>query len=210
MFLQSYQPHELHFAYCYRVYQQFRTHRSRPHSQLGLLKRSELDSLMRPYNIRVLECASDYTDVLATLSLQPLETIGSAADKLKGRVSKWLREELGLSQPTNLLSKGYFASTIGKSRKRAVENYLSAQSEHHGYAERSFRRGSNASGNRVSISAATVIWLARRFVSTSSSGGVFLSECALVAASVRLHGARPWHLQEVLWVCSGEREAPRR
>jgi REP element-mobilizing transposase RayT len=91
---------------------------------------------MRPYNIRVLECASDYTDVLATLSLQPLETIAGAADKLKGRVSKWLREELRLSQPTNLLSKGYFASTIGKSRKRAVENYLSAQSEHHGYAKR--------------------------------------------------------------------------
>src|SRR5207245_2523448 len=95
----------------------------------------------------------------------------------------------------------------------------------------------NASGNRVSISAATVIWLARRFVSTSSSGGVFLSECALVsasvrlhgarpwhppessaafsfvAASVRLHGARPWHLQEVSRVsffCSGEREPPRR
>ncbi len=136
MFLQSYQPHELHFAYCYRVYQRFRTHRSRPYSPLASLKRSELDNLMRPYNIRVLECASDYTDVLATLSLQPLETIAGAADKLKGRVSKWLREELGLSQPTNLLSKGYFASTIGKSRKRAVENYLSAQSEHHGYAQR--------------------------------------------------------------------------
>ena len=136
MFLQSYQPHELHFAYCYRVYQRFRTHGCRPYLPLASLRRSELDTLMRPYNIRVLECASDYTDVLATLSLQPLETIASAADKLKGRVSKWLREELRLSQPTNLLSKGYFASTIGKSRKRAVENYLSAQSEHHGYAKR--------------------------------------------------------------------------
>ena len=132
---QSYQPHELHFAYCYRVYQRFRTHGCRPYLPLASLKRSDLDSLMRPYNIRVLECASDYTDVLATLSLQPLETIAAAADKLKGRVSKWLREELRLSQPTNLLSKGYFASTIG-SRKRAVENYLSAQSEHHGYAKR--------------------------------------------------------------------------
>jgi REP element-mobilizing transposase RayT len=91
---------------------------------------------MRPYNIRVLECASDTTDVLATLSLQPLETIAAAADKLKGRVSKWLKEELLLSQPANLLSKGYFASTIGKSKKNVVEKYLSAQSEHHGYAQR--------------------------------------------------------------------------
>src|SRR6266849_3457132 len=33
-----------------------------------------------------------------------------------------------------------------------------------------------------------------------------------VAASVRLHGARPWHPQKVprLFLCSGEREAPRR
>ncbi len=35
----------------------------------------------------------------------------------------------------------------------------------------------------------------------------------LLAASVRLHGARPWHLQKVSGVsffCSGEREATRR
>ena len=136
MFLKPYQPHELHFAYCYRVYQRFRTHGCRPYLPLASLTRSELDGLLRPYNIRVLESSSDATDVLATLSLQPFETISSAADKLKGRVSKWLREELQLSQPANLLSKGYFASTIGKSRKVAVENYLSAQSEHHGYAMR--------------------------------------------------------------------------
>jgi len=136
MFLRPYQPHELHFAYCYRVYQRFRTHGCRPYLPLASLKRSELDGLMRPYNIRVLECASDTTDVLATLSLQPFETIAAAADKLKGRVSKWLREELRLSQPANLLSKGYFASTIGKSKKNVVEKYLSAQSEHHGYTQR--------------------------------------------------------------------------
>jgi len=41
-----------------------------------------------------------------------------------------------LQQTTNLLSKGYFACTIGKSKRRAVEKYLSGQGEHHGYAQR--------------------------------------------------------------------------
>src|SRR6266853_1206293 len=31
-----------------------------------------------------------------------------------------------------------------------------------------------------------------------------------VAASVRLHGARPWHLRELCFFCSRERETPRR
>jgi REP element-mobilizing transposase RayT len=136
VFLQPYLPHELHFAYCYRVFLRYRTHEYRPYPQLALLKRSELDGLARPYNIRVLECASDATDLPATLSLRPTETISGATDKLKGRVSKWLREALQLQQPTNLLSKGYFACTIGKSRRRAAEKYLSSQGEHHGYAQR--------------------------------------------------------------------------
>src|SRR6266851_3416014 len=43
MFLQSYQPHELHYAYCYRVYQRFRTHGCRSYLPLASLKRFELD-----------------------------------------------------------------------------------------------------------------------------------------------------------------------
>jgi REP element-mobilizing transposase RayT len=41
-----------------------------------------------------------------------------------------------LEHPTDLLSKGYFACTIGKSRRKAIERYLSSQGEHHGYEER--------------------------------------------------------------------------
>ncbi|HKE56473.1 MAG TPA: IS200/IS605 family transposase [Pyrinomonadaceae bacterium] len=136
MFLRPYSPHELKFAYCYRVYVRFRTYKCRPYRELALLQRATLDSLLKPYGLRVLKLATDSTDVLSILSLQPTETVSSAADKLKGRVSKWLREQLGLSQPENLVSKGYFAITIGKSRSEAVEKYLSSQSEHHGYDKR--------------------------------------------------------------------------
>src|SRR5262249_13309572 len=53
-----------------------------------------------------------------------------------GHTSKWLRAALGLPQPANLLSKGYFACTAGKSERDAVERYLEQQGEHHGYAGR--------------------------------------------------------------------------
>jgi len=74
--------------------------------------------------------------LLALVSLKPDETISACTGKLKGQVSKWLREALQLTGPAELVSNGYFACTVGKSSREAVEQYLSRQSEHHGYAER--------------------------------------------------------------------------
>ena len=136
MKLQLYQPHELRFAFCYRVYLRWRTHRGTHHPFLAKLERRVLDDLVRVYDIRVLQCASSETDLLCIVSLLPTESISSCASKLKGRVSKWLREKLHLDQPVDLLSKGYFGCTIGKSRSRTVERYLSTQAEHHGYDQR--------------------------------------------------------------------------
>ena len=70
------------------------------------------------------------------LSLVPQESISAAVSKTKGRVSKWMREEMELLNPEQLLSRGYFGCTIGKSRKQVVERYLSKQAEHHGYLNR--------------------------------------------------------------------------
>jgi REP element-mobilizing transposase RayT len=100
------------------------------------LDRQILNALLDSYGLRVLHCATDPTDVLAILSLKPTESISSAASKLKGRVSKWLNEVLNVSEPTKLLSTGYFACTIGKTRKRNVEKYLESQATHHGYDRR--------------------------------------------------------------------------
>ena len=133
MFLQPYKPHELHFAYCYRIYLRCRTRALRVIPALARLDRRTLDALVQPYNLRVLQVASDSTDFLVIISLQPTETIASAAGKLKGRVSKWLSETLALKVPSKLLSQGYFACTVGKTRTNAVERYLSLQAQHHGY-----------------------------------------------------------------------------
>jgi hypothetical protein len=50
--------------------------------------------------------------------------VSACASKLKGRTGKWLRQELGLAKPEDLLSKGYFACTTGKSDRASVERYL--------------------------------------------------------------------------------------
>ncbi len=136
MLIQTYQPHELHFAYCYRVYFRWRTFRNRLYPALGLLSSEELNELMQPYCIRVLECAASEIDVTTMVSLQPAETISACASKLKGRVSKWLGTRLRLAEPDHLLSRGYFACTVGQTTTTLVEQYLETQGAHHGYDKR--------------------------------------------------------------------------
>ncbi|HEX7334069.1 MAG TPA: IS200/IS605 family transposase [Pyrinomonadaceae bacterium] len=136
MNLYTYEPHEISFAFCYRVYFSWRTHRRHAFSPLAKLQRATLNALLHPYKIRVLECVTNDTEVRCIVSLTPLETISGCASKLKGRVSKWLSEALNLAALQPLLCKGYFACTTGKSRSRVVERYLSLQSEHHGYSNR--------------------------------------------------------------------------
>ena len=136
MRLFNYQPHEIHFAFCYRVYFSWQTYRRLKFSPLANLHRTTLDDLLRPYDIRVLECVTSATELRCIVSLKPAETISVCASKLKGRVSKWLREELKYSDPQALLSKGYFATTTGKTKRKVVDRYLSLQAEHHGYSRR--------------------------------------------------------------------------
>ena len=136
MNLYTYQPHEINFAFCYRVYLSWQTYRHHAFPPLARLQRPTLDALLRPYNIRVLECVTNATEMRCIVSLTPVETISGCASKLKGRLSKWLREEINLTDLQSILSKGYFASTTGKTRSRVVDRYLSLQSEHHGYSSR--------------------------------------------------------------------------
>ncbi len=136
MFIQGYQVAELHFAYCYHVYLRWSTYRLQPFQPLARLDQAGLTELVEPYGIHILECKSGPTDLRVLASLKPEESIATCASKLKGRVSRWLREALHREQAANLLSKGYFACTSGKSTREEVEKYLDQQSEHHGYADR--------------------------------------------------------------------------
>lgn len=183
MLIEPYRRDELRFAYCYRLYLRWRTHCAKPCEPLARLDRAVLEEIASKFGIRILESASDRTDLLALISLTPDETISGCVGKLKGQVSKWLREALQLPQPEDLLSRGYFACTAGKSSGEAVEQYLSQQSEHHGYDKRilppvhveSFNL-SAADEARVSPKHAAVIAQFHLVLATSGRRGVFGSQ----------------------------------
>jgi REP element-mobilizing transposase RayT len=183
MRLYKYQPHEIRFAFCYRVYFSWRTYRAQPISCLVNLKRTTLDALLRAYDVRVLECETNETDLRCIVSLKPVENISGCASKLKGRVSKWLREELKLADPQLILSKGYFACTTGKTRTRVVERYLSLQSDHHGYSQRILPPIfvdqyvlSDKDNNRLTSNHAVVIAKFHLVFSTSGRRGIIGSQ----------------------------------
>jgi REP element-mobilizing transposase RayT len=183
MLIQPYLLSELHFAYCYRVYLRWRTHRARPIPQMAGLHQPVLESIASKYGARVLECASNPTDLLALVSLKPEETISVCTGKLKGQVSKWLREAQQLTHPTEQLSNGYFACTVGKSTREAVERYLRQQSEHHGYAKRAlppiFVESYDLSEDdeaRVSTKHSVVVAQFHIVLATSRRRGVFGSQ----------------------------------
>jgi REP element-mobilizing transposase RayT len=136
MLIQPYTLDELEFAWCYRIYLRWRTHRLHPQPCLSQLTLTTLNAIAAKFHIHVLESTAGETDVLLLLSLTPHESVSACASKLKGQITKWLRERLRLARPANLLSRGYFATTTGKSTSEAVEQYLSGQGEHHGYANR--------------------------------------------------------------------------
>jgi REP element-mobilizing transposase RayT len=134
MYRQDYVPDELKFAYCYHAYLRWSSYRRRPCEPLASLDTATLNALAAPFHIHVLESRSSPTDLRVLVSLRPTDSISACTSKLKGRLSRWLREALRLERPTNLLAKGYFASTSGKSTHEQVEQYLEQQAGHHGYA----------------------------------------------------------------------------
>jgi REP element-mobilizing transposase RayT len=136
MQVKDFELQELHFAYCYHAYLHWRTHRRKPYPVLATLNGLTLHSLVESIGIHVLECVSQPTETRALVSLRPEETMSGCASKLKGQASKWLRQQLGLQQPTTLLARGYFASTSGGTTPQKVEAYLQDQGEHHGYCHR--------------------------------------------------------------------------
>ncbi len=136
MYIQPYELDELRFAYCYRVYLRFKTHRAKPQPALAELDLAFLKAIADRYGIHILEANSSATELLLLASLRPQESVAAFASKLKGNISKWLRETLAQTTPANLLSKGYFACTTGQTAALAVEQYLENQADHHGYGTR--------------------------------------------------------------------------
>ena len=77
MLIQPYQLDELKFAWCYRVYYRWRTHRAGPQPALAQLDKATLDAMLQPYDIHVLEATASETDVKMLASLLPDETVAA-------------------------------------------------------------------------------------------------------------------------------------
>jgi REP element-mobilizing transposase RayT len=141
----------------------------------------------------VLECTTSKSELITMVSLQPQETISACVGKLKGRVSKWLNEKLGSTEPLQLLSRGYFACTVGKSRREAVEEYLAKQAQHHNYDKRQlppiFVEHYDLSASdeaRLTVQHACVVSLFHIVLATWKRRGVFGSqEGRAIAAELR-------------------------
>jgi REP element-mobilizing transposase RayT len=134
MLIQPYHYNEMTFAWCYRVYYRWRTHRRKSNSILPKLTAETFGSLIQPYGIHLLELATDPIDMRALVSLTPQESVSVAASKMKGRASKWLTEQMPVESDRHL-ARGYFAITSGASAADEIEAYLERQGEHHGYAD---------------------------------------------------------------------------
>lgn len=85
---------------------------------------------------RILELSADERNLLMLVSLSPADSVSICASKLKGRLSKWLRERMGRTEAENLLGRGYFACTAGHNVREDVTGYLDKQPAHHGYDRR--------------------------------------------------------------------------
>jgi REP element-mobilizing transposase RayT len=185
MLLKPYQPTEISYAWCYRVYFRWQTHRLSPQPRLRELTCNALNELLSPYDIHLLELTTDNIDMRLLASLQPSESVSTAASKIKGRLSHTLNDIRHFKEPQKLLARGYFASTAGPSTASAVEKYLEKQGDHHGYSDRArppvfvrtFEMNPEAKGRLQTDHASTLI----RFhivMSTWHRHGVFVASSA--------------------------------
>ena len=136
MLIQPYQLEELSFAWSNRICFALQTHRRTKNEALAQLTHETLDQLLQPYQIHLLELATDVSQLRLFASLQPSEPAATSASKIKGRISKWLNQQKEQTQQEKKLARGYFAVTVGKSTSDEVQGYLDKQCEHHGYSNR--------------------------------------------------------------------------
>lgn len=134
MLLQPYSVDQLNVAWCNRIFVRCRTHRRKAIERLASLTPDILHELLQPYGIHLLELVTTTTELQLMLSLKSNESTSAATTK--GRVSKWLSDQVPSNDIDRKLARGYFAVTLGDPDSQSVHEYLESQSEHHGYHDR--------------------------------------------------------------------------
>ncbi|MFW6457392.1 MAG: IS200/IS605 family transposase [Planctomycetota bacterium] len=136
MIVEEYTAEELNFAYCYRVYFRWHSYRNR---SLGIPSNGDYPALETKLNgvgVHLLEANQQHeTDLGLLVSLKPVDSVAVAASKLKGRASKWMREDVRAETDGKMFGRGYFAATFGQSNREEVMEYLDIQGNHHDYID---------------------------------------------------------------------------
>jgi REP-associated tyrosine transposase len=127
---------ELQWAYQLHYYICFRTRRRRNQfdisTQISLSR--TLEEVCTNHDYRLLQHKVYPDHLRCLLSLRPDQPISVVLNKIKSNTSREFCSEYHLTAP--LWATGYLARSIGRVRIQAVKQYLSRQSEHHGYSAR--------------------------------------------------------------------------
>ncbi len=134
MYLEPYSLDELRFAYCCHVYFRWHTHWRRRHPALAHITAASIQQ-RRP-DIHILNLKSSQNELAVLASLRPTHSVSIASSKLKGAVSKIVRQADKVPLEDKVVGDGYFACTSGPSTLQELHAYLENQSQHHGYDER--------------------------------------------------------------------------
>lgn len=139
--------HDIHFAYQLHFHFGFRTHYRKPllvQPEVHGTIRRLLDTICQENGYHLLEHEVEPLFVRALLSLRPEHVPSEVAQRLKGVLSRRLKQEhpaaFGSVSEGKLWSEGYFCRTVGKARRDVVERYIAGQPEHHGYTSEALRR----------------------------------------------------------------------
>jgi REP element-mobilizing transposase RayT len=129
--LSRYALDELNFAYRCYIYYRWHTYRSRPNPDVVKIGASQIETVHS--DVHILELTSSETEMALMASIQPHESVSTAASKLKGASSKLVRELRSGGQSERTWGAGYFAATTGANTSDDVKRYLDSQAAHHGY-----------------------------------------------------------------------------
>ena len=78
MFAAPYSVDEVQFAYCNRTFLRWRTHRNRPILALAELDQCTLNKIAAQYGLQILESASSQNELMAQVSMKPVESISAS------------------------------------------------------------------------------------------------------------------------------------
>jgi putative transposase len=99
--------------------------------------RALLEEICNHHQYHLLDARPEPHQLRCLLSLRPNQAPSKVMQTIKANLSRELsRTLIEFESISDLWQRGFFAETVGKIDRRAVERYVETQDAHHGYASR--------------------------------------------------------------------------